>query len=237
MCTLQALSTNSKLQEKREMKPYYQDDLITLYYGDCLEITDWLDADVLVTDPPYGQAYKSNMNRGNRTDWHDSIKGDESTDLRDNALTLWGNDKAALVFGTWKVSKPSKTRQTVVWDKTPCGFMGDLAIPFGTAHEEIYCLGKDGWTGTREASVIKAQMLMSNDADRPDHPTPKPVGLMERLVDKTLGTVADPFAGSGATLIAARNLGRQVIGIELEEKYCELIAKRASQSAFDFSNL
>ena len=219
------------------MKPYYQDDLITLYHGDCLEITDWLDADVLVTDPPYGQAYKSNMDRGSRTQWHDSIKGDDNTNLRDAALELWGDTKVALVFGTWKVAKPQKTRQTLVWDKTPCGFMGDLAIPFGTAHEEIYCLGKDGWTGTREASIIKAQMLMSNDADRPNHPTPKPVGLMERLLDKTLGIVADPFAGSGATLIAARNLGRQVIGIELEEKYCELIAKRASQSAFDFSNL
>ena len=165
------------------------------------------------------------------------IKGDDNTNLRDTALGLWGDSKVALVFGTWKVAKPQKTRQTLVWDKTPCGFMGDLAIPFGTAHEEIYCLGKDGWTGTREASIIKAQMLMSNDADRPNHPTPKPVGLMERLLDKTLGTVADPFAGSGATLIAARNLGRQVIGVELEEKYCELIAKRASQSAFDFSNL
>ena len=224
-------------RKKREMQPYYQDDLITLYHGDCLEITTWLNADVLVTDPPYGQAYKSRMNRANRTDWHDEIKGDHNTNLRDDAIELWGDDKAALVFGTWKTTKPRKTKQTVVWDKTPCGFMGDLAIPFGTAHEEIYCLGKNGWTGTREASIIKAQMLMSNDADRPDHPTPKPIGLMERLIEKTVGIIADPFAGSGATLIAARNLGRKVIGIELEQRYCDLIVKRVSQSAFDFSKL
>ena len=219
------------------MSLYYQDDYVTLYHGDCLEQTQWLDADVLVTDPPYGQAYKSGMDRGNRTNWHEAIAGDENTDLRDNALTLWGNSKAALVFGTWKVEKPKQTCQTVIWDKTPCGYMGDLSIPFGSAHEEIYCIGKDGWTGKREASIIKAQMLMSGNRNRPDHPTPKPIGLMERLIEKTLGTIADPFSGSGATLVAAKNLGRKVIGVELEEKYCELIAKRLSQDTFDFSKL
>jgi len=218
------------------MKPYYQDNYVTLYHGDCLEITEWLDADVLVTDPPYGQAYKSGMDRGSRTEWHDTIAGDENTDLRDKALELWGNDKAGLVFGTWKVEKPLQTKQTVIWDKTPCGFMGDLAIPFGSAHEEIYCIGKDGWTGKREASIVKAQMLMSGDHNRPNHPTPKPIGLMERLIEKTLGVIADPFAGSGSTLIAARNLSRLAVGIELEEKYCELIATRLSQQTFDFGN-
>lgn len=219
------------------MKPYYQDDYVTLYHGDCLENTAWLEADVLVTDPPYGQSYKSNMDRGSRTDWHETLVGDDTTEARDQALTLWGNEKAALVFGTWKVLKPNNTRQTVIWDKTPCGFMGDLSIPFGTAHEEIYCLGRKGWTGTREASIVKAQMLMSGDSQRPNHPTPKPVGLMEKLLGKLEGTVADPFAGSGATLLAARNLGRRVIGIEIEEKYCELIANRLSQQAFQFEEL
>jgi DNA modification methylase len=219
------------------MKPYFENDLITLYHGDCLEVTEWLGADVLVTDPPYGQAYKSNMDRGTRTAWHDSIAGDNDATARNACLELWGDERAALVFGTWKVEKPSKTRQTVIWDKTPCGFMGDLAIPFGNAHEEIYCLGKQGWTGNREASVINVQMLMSADANRPDHPTPKPIGLMEKLVSKTVGTIADPFAGSGATLIAARNLGRRAIGVELEEKYCELIATRLSQEAFDLGGI
>jgi len=219
------------------MKPYFETDLVTLYHGDCLENLEWLSADVLVTDPPYGMAYKSNMDRGSRTNWHEKINGDDDTQLRESALGLWGNDKAALVFGTWKAEKPANTKQTVIWDKTPCGFMGDLSIPFGSAHEEIYCLGKVGWTGTREASIVKAQMLMSGDKDRPDHPTPKPIGLMEKLISKTIGTIADPFAGSGATLIAARNLGRKVIGIELEEKYCEMIANRLSQEAFDLGGI
>jgi DNA modification methylase len=219
------------------VKPYYQDDLVTLFHGDCLEVTEWLSANVLVTDPPYGQAYKSNMDRGSRTEWHDVIAGDATTEVRDSALSIWGNEKAALVFGTWKTAKPKQTKQVVIWDKTPCGYMGDLAIPFGNAHEEIYCLGRDGWSIGREASIVRAQMLMSGDKNRPNHPTPKPVGLMEKLVSKTVGVIADPFAGSGATLIAARNLGRTAIGVELEEKYCELIATRLSQQAFDLEGL
>jgi DNA modification methylase len=219
------------------VKPYYQDDLVTLYHGDCLEVSEWLSADVLVTDPPYGQAYKSNMDRGSRTEWHDVISGDGTTEARDSALKLWGDERAALVFGTWKTNKPKETRQVVVWDKTPCGYMGDLSIPFGNAHEEIYCLGRVGWSAGREASIVRAQMLMSGDKNRPNHPTPKPVGLMEKLVSKTVGVIADPFAGSGATLIAARNLGRTAIGVELEEKYCELIATRLSQQAFDLEGL
>ena len=60
---------------------------------------------------------------------------------------------------------------------------------------------------------------------------------MEQLIAKTQGVIADPFAGSGATLIAARNLGRKVIGVEIEEKYCELIATGLSQDAFDFGGI
>jgi DNA modification methylase len=219
------------------MKPYYSDDLVTLYHGDCLEQLAWLAADVLVTDPPYGMSYKSGMDRGTRVGWHEEIHGDDSPALRDAGLSLWGQERASVVFGTWRVQRPVAVKQLVIWDKGNSAGMGDLTIPFGPSHEDIYIMGKKGWAGKRGPSVIRAQMLMSSDRSRPDHPTPKPIGLMEVLISKTLGTVADPFAGSGATLIAARNLGRQAIGVELEERYCELIATRLSQQTFDLGAL
>jgi DNA modification methylase len=218
------------------VKPYYQDETVTLYLGDCLEIDAWLAADVLVTDPPYGMAYESNFNRIKGTQKVGRpVAGDQTPDVRDRALQVWG-DKPALVFGRWDVPRPVGTRHRLIWDKGNSVGMGDLSIPWGHAEEEIYLLGK-GFTGKRESNVIRAQMLMSGDSSRPDHPTPKPIGLMEILVGKTVGVVADPFAGSGATLIAARNLGRPVIGVELEERYCELIATRLAQQAFDFAGL
>jgi site-specific DNA-methyltransferase (adenine-specific) len=210
-----------------KIKPYYESELVTLYHGDCLEIMEWLEADVLVTDPPYGMSYKSG--KTNRPE----IANDTTIQVRDDALKLWG-EKPALVFGTWRVARPQATRNLLVWSKGDDPGMGDLTIPWGLSHEEIYVLGK-GFVGKRESSVIKANKPPV--ATRPDHPTPKPVGLMEKLIQKTQGVIADPFAGSGATLVAARNLGRKVIGVEMEEKYCELIANRLSQEAFDFGGI
>lgn len=212
------------------MKPYFEDDLVTLYHGDCLEIEAWLSADVLVTDPPYGMAYKSG-----RKKTLDAIRGDENLDVRDIALQKWGQ-KPALVFGTWKAQRPENVRQLIVWDKRGgAGFSGDLAMPWADITEEIYVLGH-GWVGRRRPAIYSVPTIPN--ANRPEHPTPKPVSLIEKLIDCCPpGVVADPFAGSGATLVAARNLGRKVIGIELEEKYCEIIAQRLSQQVFDFGSL
>lgn len=213
------------------MQPYFQTDLVTLYHGDCLEVTEWLEADVLVTDPPYGVSYKSGRNKTLK-----AIAGDQTLDVRDDSLQLWGN-KPALVFGSWKQPRPKSTRQLIVWDKRGgAGFSGDLQMPWADITEEIYVIGS-GWLGPRVPAIYSVPTLPA--ANRPEHPTPKPTGLMERLLHHVEDNkvIADPFAGSGATLIAARNLGRKVIGVELEERYCELIATRLSQDAFDFGGL
>lgn len=219
------------------MTVYYEDDYVTLYHGDCLEITEWLEADVLVTDPPYGISYESNFNRDKRNvKMGRRIASDRSISARDRALDLWG-ERPAIVFGRWDSPRPDGTRARLIWDKGNSVGMGDLAMPWGRSEEEIYVLGT-GFVGKRTGNVISQQMLMSSDRDRPDHPTPKPIPLMENLIAKCPpGVVADPFAGSGSTLVAAKRLGRRAIGVELEEKYCEIAARRLSQDVLDIEGL
>lgn len=221
------------------MTLYYQDEYVELHHGDCRAIRGWTRADVLVTDPPYGMDYTGFGGRKGeprRATGRLSVAGDKTLEVRDAVLDLWG-EKPALVFGRWNFPRPLNTRHRIVWDKDAGPGMGDVKLPWGNGDEEVYVLG-DGFVGKRESNVIRARTLMSSDARRPDHPTPKPIALMEALIEKCpAGVIADPFAGSGATLIAARNLGRKAIGVELEEKYCELIVKRLSQQAFDFSAL
>lgn len=222
---------------------YYQDDYVTLYLGDCLERTAWLEADVLVTDPPYGIAWTPrkgsySAKSGNKylVD-DDPIANDSSIEVRDKALALWGN-KPAIVFGSWRADKPKSIENRLIWHKAGMP-PGPLNAPFMSNDEEIYIIGK----GFRPSAPPLRSVITTNE-HRPTavattgHPTPKPIHLMELLIDRCPeGLLADPFAGSGATLVAAKNLGRKAIGVELEEKYCELIAKRLSQDTFDFSKL
>lgn len=219
------------------MDPYYEDGQVTLYLGDCREITEWLAADVLVTDPPYGMRYEDRQ--GGR------IANDETTSSRDAALEAWGAGPA-LVFGTWRVQRPALTRQVLIWDKSEGnGMGGGSTSPWGLSHEEIYLLGswppispggrfREGGHPQRSSGVIRVSNYNTQASIRPDHPTPKPVSLMEHLIVRCpSGAIADPFAGSGSTLIAARNLGRRAIGVELDERYCEVIARRLSQSVLE----
>jgi site-specific DNA-methyltransferase (adenine-specific) len=222
-------------------EPYFQNELVTLYNGDCLELTEWLSADVLVTDPPYGIAHRQRKGgyygTWNYQEIRHSVANDASTEIRDISLANWGN-KPAMVFGSWKSPRPEGTNFRLIWHKQGQA-PGPSNQAFITQDEEIYILGK-GFIKTAPPmrSVIATQEARAVFVGQVGHPTPKPIGLMETLISRCPnGVIADPFAGSGATLLAARNLGRQAIGVELEEKYCELIANRLSQEAFDFGGL
>lgn len=220
------------------MKPYYQDDFVTLYHNDCLEQTQWLEADVLVTDPPYGVAWESGNFSNATVAIKDKIANDETPFARDAVLELWGK-KPALVFGSWKITRPKNVNNRLIWFKSS-NIPGMRTHPWFSADEEIYQIGT-GFVGKPEQNVLVTKDRRDGaygEVAKYGHPTPKPVGLMERLINKCPdGVIADPFAGSGATLVAARNLGRKAIGVELEEKYCEIIATRLSQQAFNFEEL
>ena len=215
---------------------YYQDENVTLYHGDCLEHPEWwTGADVLVTDPPYGinhfSGYSSYM-WGEMAKYRERIANDGDTAVRDLALAAWG-DRPALVFGSWKQPKPNNVRALLIWDKGEASGMGDLSIPWKPSHEEIYVIGT-GFTGHRGSGVLRAYIPPRVSMGR-THPTEKPVALLEALVAKCPpGVIADPFAGSGSTLIAAKALGRKAVGVELEERYCEVAARRLSQGVLDF---
>ena len=212
------------------MTPYCEHAGITIYHGDCRDVLPLVSADVLVTDPPYGIAFHTCMDHRVGTDRARvrGVAGDEDTSLRDDVLAVWGA-RPALIFGTWKRPRPCDTRMVLTWEKgLNCG-MGDLSLPWKPNTEEIYVLGS-GFTGHRGSAVLQHQAPVSQVSWGRLHPTEKPVSLMRDLLSKCpIGKVIDPFMGSGTTLVAAKELGRRAIGIEIEERYCEIAAKRLSQ--------
>lgn len=229
-------------------EPYYSDDLVTLWHGDCLELADvWTTADVLICDPPYGVDWpqhsfgirdkrKSNQTRAalvvEQAD--NRIGGDSDTATRDAALAAWGA-KPFAVFGSWRQPRPGRLRNRLIWHKSKSYPALQNAAAWMSAEEEIYIAG-DGWqvVGGKPAQNVITTHEYRHGAigwsAQVGHPTPKPLPLMEHLIVRApAGVIADPFAGSGSTLIAARDLGRRCVGVELEERYCELIVKRLAQ--------
>jgi site-specific DNA-methyltransferase (adenine-specific) len=226
-------------------EPYYQDDLVTLYLGDCREQTAWLEADVLVTDPPYGTQFTAANPAGGYGRRQDAagrgskhapatpgmgawIAGDNGTEARDAVLTLWG-PRPALLFGSPRLADPPiAVVDRLVWDKKRPGMNGG---PWRYRHESIYVTA--GFERVSDAAVS----VLTAFPEQSDHIHGKPLGLMVELVAAApAGVIADPFAGSGTTLVAAKRLNRRSVGVELEERYCEVIAKRLDQGVLDFGD-
>lgn len=227
------------------MKPYYQDDRVTLYHGDCREVIRELQAasvDLVVTDPPYGMNYDSGWSGatvhldGTRLclRMYREVLPRLSRIMADNSHLYW--------FTRWDVWPDAydciaphiPVRNMLVWDKGHPG-MGNLEV-YGYSFE-MAVFGSKGHrklNGGRPNSIFKVPPVPNG---RRVHPTEKPMLLLSDWIERSSNvgeTVCDPFAGSGSTLIAASNLGRRVIGVEIEERYCELAAKRLDQLALDF---
>lgn len=222
---------------------YYQDADCTLWLGDCRDVMLETDsADLLVTDPPYGQEWQS----GRRDVRFDLIAGDASEaaaidGLRD-VLPSLRRGRHVYIFGRFDLSGlPLTKSMELVWDKEIQN-SGDLALPWGNQHEyiqfavyQISAANRADGAGRLAARLRKGSVLRHarpNAAAVTRHPTEKPVGLLRELIESSscIGdTVLDPFAGSGSTLVAAKLEGRKSIGIEIEERYCAVAAKRLAQ--------
>lgn len=210
------------------MTPYYDEAGITIYHGDCREVLPTIgfaDLALLAFDPPYGISHETSHGAS----WEGTkIANDDSTELREWVLKQFAW-LPAIVFGTWKVGKPERTRQTLIWNKGPAFGMGDLSFPWKNSFEEIYIIG-EGWKGRRDEGVLTGHIVPSWESRGRRHPHEKPVSLWQCLIAKSPdGKVIDPCTGTGSALQAAKLEGRTAIGIEIEERYCEIAANRLRQ--------
>ena len=192
-------------------EPYYQDEWVTLYHGDCREIDAWLSADVLVTDPPYPN------NAGHFDKYVEAAR----------SVLASAPHRAALVFWNELERPPSPLPLVAIhiWHRANVN---------GRPYEPVFHFSHDQHKRRSEVHLHAVEFEGATGAEFYGHPTQKPVPLMERLIQKELGVVADPFAGSGPTLVAAKRLGRRAIGVEIEERFCEVIARRLAQGVLDF---
>lgn len=230
------------------MTPYYDEDGITIYHGDCREIGAVLPPDdqVWVFDPPYSsggfqEAGRSAGSIGKMgvTSADDSISFDRLSTrgyallLRD-ALRFSRRCSELAVFTDWRMWTATtdaieyagyQVRAMVVWAKPKNG----IGRPWLNCHELI-AFGMRGSADKDRPGI--ANVIDGNRSGNAWHPTEKPLSVMTRLVGNMApGVVVDPFSGSGTTLVAAKGLGRRAVGIEIEERYCEIAAKRLAQRA------
>lgn len=224
-------------------QPYYSDDYVSLYHGDATVLTEWLAGDILLTDPPYGRRWRSGSGltnadgHGRARKCHGGIPGDLDTATRDAALTMWG-ERPGLVFGDLLVTQPQHAVQCLIYAKAADAGIRGARAGFRRDVEAIYLIGPWSVGIGGRTSVLQSRSWVagpSSPAYRHRHPHAKPLDLVEHLLMVAPpGIVADPFAGSGTTLIAARNVGRKAIGVEVDERHCETAARRLDQMCLQF---
>lgn len=221
------------------MTEYYSDGQVTLYLGDCREIPEWTKADVLVTDPPYGIQWRRGENKRRHSRAHDGIAHDSDTTARDAALAAF-TGKPGIVFGSMYMPFPDDLRQVLIYRKpADAGVVGSIT-GFRRDVEAIFLIGPWPRRNAQWSSVLTSRAAniggTSSPAGRTGHPHTKPLDIMETLLDACPpGSIADPFSGSGSTLVAAKRLGRHAIGVEIDERYCELAARRLDQGVLPFT--
>ena len=222
------------------MKPYSEPAGLTIYHGDCREVLPSVTADALVTDPPYGMNLGTHggandkrtreLRRGAYASYIDTPENYSSIVVPAVAAALSVTDRGA-VFGLapsiWALPAPTALGAVYIPaanGRSPWGFQNIAPVLF-------YGVAPDLHLGAHQTATVARGVSEKNG-----HPCPKPLEWMTwlvGLVSRHSETVLDPFAGSGTTLRAAKDLGRRAIGIEIDERYCEIAAKRLSQETLN----
>lgn len=210
--------------------PYYSRDGITIYHGDCREILPHLEVDALVTDPVWPDA-KADL--AGREDPFGLLTA--TLDVLPNSCSRLAIHVSAMTDPRFLLAVPSRwkfARACWFYVAQP-NYRGRM---LGGA-EIAYLFGEP--PPVRPGLFLIPGMAFDNSPKGKEaaHPCPRKLSHVARLVEWWSGVddiVCDPFAGSGTTLLAAKNSGRRAIGIEIEERYCEIAAKRLAQGVLNF---
>lgn len=210
-------------------KPYYRDELVTIYHGDCAVIAPQLGTfDLLCTDPPYGIGEARNRRGGKRA-------GRAVLASRDYGAAEWDDDPP----DSWLLAMMrARTKMQIIFGgnyfalpPSPCWLVWDKMNG-----ENTYADCELAWTNFQSAVRRKRHMwhgMLRKDNEERYHPTQKPLAVMSwaiGLCPEKPTTVIDPFMGSGTTLRACKDLGIKCVGIEADEKYCEIAVRRMAQT-------
>lgn len=226
------------------MSPYYQDASVTIYHGDCREVLPTLPmVELVVTDPPYVIGAVSAGNMASKSGgWADMMNSAAwFTSWYRQCGALLKHDGAMWSFCNWR-SLPVVMRAAIdaempitsmmVWDKQWIGPGGPQGLR--PSYELCALLAKPEFQ-IKDRGIPDVWRYKIGSYKASGHPAEKPVGLVQRIITTcgAGGVVLDPFVGSGTTLVAAKAGGWSGVGIEAEERYCEIAARRCSQETLD----
>lgn len=260
------------------MTPYYEQDGVTIYHGDCREVLPALEPKsvcLVFTSPPYNlgntsgggmpgkklghydqrggmsgrggmgkwsggalahgyDAYNDNMPHAEYVTWQQGTL-EACWALLNDSGAIYYNHKPRVLNGVlvtpFEYLPQGRTvRQVVIWQRAGgVNFSPAFYLP---THEWIVILAKERFRLTSKGASGAGDVWSVPQEANPDHPAPFPERLPLTAIETTgAHVVLDPFAGSGTTLVAAKRLGRKAVGIELNERYCEIAARRLSQGA------
>lgn len=229
--------------------PYYDRDGITIYCADCRDVLPLLPpVDLVLTDPPY-QSLDVEVSVGSTTrlarldelggkrlasiegrQWFDTLAPEVVVSIIELANSLLTENGASYVFADVKsgliLFPPLRPANVIVWDKQKLG----MGYNWRRMHEWIAFM-PNAKHKLRDQS--RGDIIRCNGVAEKSHPTEKPVGVLQSIILNSTdpdALILDPFMGTGSSMAAASMTGRKAIGIEIEERYCEIAVKRLQQS-------